>query len=167
MLSFNPKDNTERENYKLMIGTIIPRPIAFVTTKSKDGILNAAPFSYFNIAATDPPMLSVSFQRKSGMQKDSAANILDTKEFVIHIVDAVNVAEINKTAATLSPQENELELTNLELAESTVISVPGIKQAKARFECTLEKAIELGNREETTADLIIGNIEQFHLAEEI
>ena len=167
MLSFDPKNNTGRENYKLMIGTVIPRPIAFVTTKSKDGIINAAPFSYFNIAATDPPMLSVSYQRRNGIPKDSAVNIRETKQFVIHIVDADNVAEMNKTAASLPPDENELERTDFDLVDSVVVDVPGIKQARARFECTLEKAVELGNGMETTADLLIGKIEHFHIAEEI
>lgn len=167
MLIFDPKDNTERENYKLLIGTVIPRPVAFVTSQSKDGIVNAAPFSYFNIAATDPPMLSVSFQRKNGVLKDSAKNIIDTGEFVIHIVDEENVTEVNKTAATLPSDESEIEVTNLKLVASDKVSVPAVRNAKARFECTLEKAIELGPDGKTTADFIIGKIEKFHIAEEI
>lgn len=167
MLSFDPKDNTEKENYKLMIGTVIPRPIAFITSKSKDGIVNAAPFSYFNIAAIDPPMLSVSIQRKNGEQKDTAKNILDTGEFVIHIVDADNVAEINKTAATLPPDESEIDLTDLDVVASQIVQTPAIKQAKARYECSLEKTVELGNGQHITTDLIIGKIERFHIAEEI
>ena len=167
MLSFNPSENTERENYKLMIGTIIPRPIAFITSMSADRIVNAAPFSYFNIAATDPPMLSVSIQRKDGVQKDSARNIMETGEFVIHIVDEDNVAEVNKTAANLASNESEIDVTNLELVDSTIVSVPAVKNAKARFECKLEKAVELGSDGKTTTDLIIGKIEQFHIAEQI
>lgn len=167
MLTIDPKNQTERENYKLLIGSIIPRPIAFVTSRSRDGILNAAPFSYFNIAATDPPVLSIAMQRKDGKMKDSANNIEATNEFVIHIVDEENVREINKTAANRPPEENELELTDFDLAESTVVSVPGIKQAKVRFECTLEKRVELGENGRTTSDLILGKVEQFHLAESI
>jgi len=167
VLSFNPSENTERENYKLLIGTIIPRPIAFVTSMSAEEIVNAAPFSYFNIAATDPPMLSVSIQRKDGVQKDSARNIIETGEFVIHIVDEDNVAEVNKTAANLSPNESEIDVTNLELVDSTIVNVPAVKNAKARFECKLEKAVELGADGKTTTDLIIGKIVQFHIAEQI
>lgn len=167
MLSFNPTDNTERENYKLLIGTIIPRPIAFVTSMSSDKIINAAPFSYFNIAATDPPMLSVSLQRKEGLRKDSARNIIETEEFVVHIIDAENVAEINKTAASIPPEESEIALTQLDLVDSDMVKVPGIKQAKARFECTLEKVVELGHEGRITSDLILCKIERFHIAEEI
>src|SRR5690606_32125747 len=97
MFSINPKDQSERENYKLMIGTIIPRPIAFVTTQSKDGTLNGAPFSYFNIVSSNPPMISVSIQRNNGNTKDTARNIYDTKEFVVHIVDPENVEKVNAT----------------------------------------------------------------------
>ena len=78
---------SETENYKFLIGSIIPRPIAFVTTQSEDGVVNAAPFSYFNIVSSNPPMISVSVQRRNGMMKDTARNATNGKEFVVHIVD--------------------------------------------------------------------------------
>ncbi len=76
MLSIDPASLSERENYKFLIGSIIPRPIAFVTTLSKDGILNGAPFSYFNIVSSNPPMISLSIQRREGQPKDTARNII-------------------------------------------------------------------------------------------
>lgn len=163
MLSIDPSVNTERENYKLLIGSIIPRPIAFVTSLSNAGVLNGAPFSYFNIVSANPPMVSISIQRSGGKQKDTARNILDTKEFVIHIVDEQNVAQINETAASLAPDQSEIELANLSPVPSTVISVPGVKEAKVRMECILEQAIELGGN----TDLIIGRIVRFHIEEAI
>lgn len=163
MLSIDPSVNTERENYKLLIGSIIPRPIAFVTSLSNAGVLNGAPFSYFNIVSANPPMVSISIQRSRGKQKDTARNILDTKEFVIHIVDEQNVAQINETAASLAPDQSEIELANLSPVPSTVISVPGVKEAKVRMECILEQAIELGGN----TDLIIGRIVRFHIEEAI
>ncbi|RDW19033.1 hypothetical protein CWR48_08260 [Oceanobacillus arenosus] len=167
MLSFDPKENTERENYKLLIGSIIPRPIAFVTSVAKDGTVNAAPFSYFNIVSSNPPMLSISTQRKNGKRKDTAQNIIDNQAFVVHIVDVDNVAEINKTAASLPPHISELTVANLTLIDSEAISVPGIKEAKVRFECTLEQAIELGQEDSIGTDLIIGKIIRFHIDEAI
>jgi len=163
LLSIDPSVNTERENYKLLIGSIIPRPIAFVTSLSNAGVLNGAPFSYFNIVSANPPMVSISIQRSGGKQKDTARNILDTKEFVIHIVDEQNVAQINETAASLAPDQSEIELANLSPVPSTVISVPGVKEAKVRMECILEQAIELGGN----TDLIIGRIVRFHIEEAI
>ncbi|MBY0097078.1 flavin reductase family protein [Mesobacillus maritimus] len=163
MLTIDPSSNTERENYKLLIGSIIPRPIAFVTTLSQAGVLNGAPFSYFNIVSANPPMVSMSIQRSGGKQKDTARNILETKEFVIHIVDEDNVDKINETAASLPPEQSEIDLAKLSPVPSTEISVPGVMESKIRMECVLEQAIEVAG----TTDLIIGRIVQFHIDEAI
>ncbi|WP_449619566.1 flavin reductase family protein [Robertmurraya sp. Marseille-Q9965] len=163
MISIDPTSNTERENYKLLIGSIIPRPIAFVTSMSKGGVLNGAPFSYFNIVSSDPPMISVSIGRREGKRKDTSRNILESKEFVVHIVDEDNVAQINQTAASLPPDHSEITLAGLTPIESEQISVPGIKEARIRMECTLEQSLELGNNN----DLIIGKIVRFHISEEL
>lgn len=162
MLSFDPNQQTERENYKLLIGSVIPRPIAFVTTMSSDGVVNAAPFSYFNIVSSDPPLLSVSVQSRAGVLKDTARNAIETNEFVIHVVDESNVMEVNKTAASLPPEESELDLTNLNLISSEAVAVPSIEQTKVRFECRLEQAIELGGTR-----LLIGRVVRFHIDESV
>ena len=167
MLSFDPSMNTERENYKLLIGSIIPRPIAFVTSLGKDGTLNGAPFSYFNIVSSNPPMISLAIQRNGGKQKDTARNILETKEFVVHIVDQDNVEKVNETAASLPPDQSEIERAQLTPVQSTQISVPGIKEAKVRFECTLEHSVELGGEDSTGCDLLIGKVVQFHIDDDI
>ncbi|GIO28723.1 flavin reductase family protein [Ornithinibacillus bavariensis] len=167
MLTFDPKAISERENYKLLIGTIIPRPIAFVTSLAEDGTINGAPFSYFNIVSSNPPMISIALQRKEGRMRDTAKNIRNNREFVVHIVDDENVEAINKTAASLPPNQSELEQANLTLVASQNVSVPGIKEAKVRFECTLEHAVELGEDGNIGVDLIIGKISMFHIDEEI
>jgi len=167
LLSIDPTQNTERENYKFLIGSIIPRPIAFVTTISKDGVLNGAPFSYFNIVSSNPPMISLSIQRISGRQKDTARNIIESKQFVVHIVDEQNVEKINKTAASLPPDQSEIELSNLTPVESTKISVPGVKEAKIRMECSLEHSLELGGLVTPGCDFIIGKVVQFHIENDI
>ncbi|XJZ28656.1 flavin reductase family protein [Bacillota bacterium Lsc_1132] len=167
MRPIDPSKNTERENYKFLIGSIIPRPIAFVTTISKDGVFNGAPFSYFNIVASNPPMISLAIQRTKGRQKDTARNIIESKEFVVHIVDEQNVEKVNKTAATLPPEQSEIELANLTPVESHKISVPGIQEAKIRMECLLEHSLELGSSESPVCDLIIGKVVQFHIENDI
>lgn len=167
LLKFNPKDIAERQNYKFLIGTIVPRPIAFVTSVAEDGTINGAPFSYFNIVSSNPPMLSVSIQRKDGLPKDTARNIKQKGEFVVHIVDEENVEKINLTAASIPPNESEIEKANLTLVESETISVPGVKESKVRFECTLVAAYELGENGEVGTDLIIGKVEQFYIDEKI
>lgn len=166
MISINPQNNSERDNYKLMIGSIIPRPIAFVTTKSKEGVLNGAPFSYFNIVSSNPPMISLSVARSNGNLKDTARHIYDNQQFVVHIVDDQNVERVNATAATLPPSESEVELVGFTPVDSTCIDVPGVKESKIRMECALVQAIPLGE-DEITGDLFIGKIMQFHIDEAI
>jgi flavin reductase (DIM6/NTAB) family NADH-FMN oxidoreductase RutF len=163
LLSIDPASMSEREKYKFLIGSIIPRPIAFVTSVSKDGVLNGAPFSYFNIVSSNPPMISLSIQRSSGRQKDTARNIIGSKEFVVHIVDEQNVEKINITAASLPPDQSEIELATLTPVESSKVSVPGVKEAKIRFECLLEHSLELGGLDTPGCDLIIGKVVQFHI----
>jgi len=167
MRSIDPSKNTETENYKLMIGSVIPRPIAFVTSLAKDGTLNGAPFSYFNIASSKPPMISVAVIRKGTGQKDTARNIIETKEFVVHIVDESIVEKVNNTAASLPPDQSEIELVNFTEVESTKISVPGIKEAKIRMECILEHHLILGDKDAPSSDLIIGRVVHFHFDEDV
>ncbi|MEY8344948.1 flavin reductase family protein [Niallia circulans] len=164
MHSIDPKTISERENYKFLIGSIIPRPIAFVTSLSEEGVLNGAPFSYFNIVSSNPPMISLSIQRSNGKPKDTARNILNKREFVIHIVDEQNVDKINQTSASLAPSESEIELAGLTPIDSSAISVPGIKEAKIRMECVLEHSLELGGTEALPGcDFLIGRVVHYHI----
>lgn len=167
MIKIDPDNNTDRENYKLLIGTIIPRPIAFVTTLNEEGLVNGAPFSYFNIVSSNPPMISLSIQRRNGEMKDTARNIIRDKEFVVHGVDAENVEEVNETAASLPSSQSEISLTKLTLVESDLVKVPGVKESKVRMECRLEKAIPIGEGDKIGADLIIGRILTYHIDESV
>ncbi|MFL1998030.1 flavin reductase family protein [Lysinibacillus irui] len=167
MILIDPKNNSERENYKLLIGSIIPRPIAFVTTKSEQGVINGAPFSYFNIVSSNPPMISLAIQRPNGRLKDTARHIHHQQQFVIHIVDEDNVEQVNETAASLPVTESELARTNFTLVDSQQIAVPGIQEAKIRMECRLVQSVPLMNGEEQTGDLFIGEVVQFHIDEAI
>lgn len=166
MISIDATTNSERDNYKLLIGSIIPRPIAFVTTQSDEGIVNGAPFSYFNIVSSNPPMVSLAIQRPSGGLKDTARNIYSNDQFVVHIVDEENVTKINKTAASLPATESEIGLANLTLVQSDNISVPGVKEAKVRMECRLVQAIPLGG-DGPGSDLFIGEVVHFHIDKKI
>ena len=168
MKMLDPKQLSERDNYKFLIGAIIPRPIAFITTMSKEGVVNGAPFSFFNIVSSNPPMISVSIQRPAGRVKDTARNIIESKQFVVHIVDTDNVEKINETAANLPPEESEIVRAQLTLVNSVKINVPAIKESKIRFECQLEQALELGGDDEHPGcDFIIGKVLAYHIDEEI
>lgn len=166
MHTFEAQSLTARENYKLLIGSIIPRPIAFVTTLNQDASVNAAPFSFFNIVNNQPPMIAIAVQRTGGKRKDTALNIERTGDFVMHITDEDNVQDINETAAPLAYGDSELSRTELSLVTSTTIKTPGIKDAKMRFECKLSQMILLGDALDG-ADLIIGEIVTYHIDESI
>lgn len=168
MQKVDPDQLSERENYKFLTGSIIPRPVAFVTTLSETGVLNAAPFSYFNIVSSNPPMISISIQRQQGSMKDTARNAEAQSAFVVHISDESYVEELNATAQPLPPEESEISLTNLSAVNSEKIRVPGIQEAKIRMECMLEQKITLGETKEgPSCDLLIGRVVQYHIREEL
>ncbi|MGO2108055.1 MAG: flavin reductase family protein, partial [Staphylococcus equorum] len=166
MKQFKADTLSKKQNYKLLSGSIIPRPIAFVTSQDKSGHLNAAPFSFFNIVNSAPPMIMISTVRSEGERKDTSVNIEETEEFVVHITDETIVEEVNKMAAPIERKRNELERTNLTCIDSKLVSVPGIQQAKVRMECKLNRIIPLGDPQEGS-DLIIGEVVMFHIDDDV
>ncbi|WP_436854648.1 flavin reductase family protein [Staphylococcus caeli] len=166
MRMLKPDTLSKQQNYKLLSGGIIPRPIAFVTSQDKSGNLNAAPFSFFNVVCSAPPMIMISVGRSNGQRKDTSLNIEETQCFVVHITDETTVEQINETAAPIHRTQNELDRTNLTCVDSECISVPGIVEAKMRMECRLERIISLGDADEGS-DLIIGQVEMFHIDDAI
>lgn len=167
MASIRPEDMAERDNYKFLIGSIIPRPIAVVTSLSERGILNIAPFSYFNIVTSNPPIVSISIQRKSGEMKDTVRNILALKEAVIHIADEENIEDINQTAANLLATESELTKTTFTTKASDIVKVPQINEIKIKMEVSLYEHVEIKNKTQVSADLLLLKIEKYHILDEI
>ena len=167
MKEIRPEVLSQKENYKLLIGSIIPRPIALVTTESDDNVLNIAPFSFFNVVSSDPPILSVAVQRVNGEMKDTARNIIQNKEAVVHIVDTDNVGDANQTAALLSHEESELERTNFETVDSVEVSVKGLKQSKVRFEAVLYDDIVIEKDGQPISDLLLLEVKYYHFDERI
>lgn len=167
MKSIKPEELTERDNYKFLIGSVIPRPIAVVTSLSDEGVLNIAPFSYFNIVTSNPPILSVSIQRKSGMMKDTTRNILALQEAVIHIADEENIVDINQTAANLEASESELELTRFTTSPSKQVQVPQINEMKIKMEVSLFEHVPITVDGQTNTDLLLLKVEQYHIEDEL
>ena len=168
MKAINPMELTEQENYFFLTASVIPRPVAFTTTLSNKGVLNGAPFSYFNIVAADPPLLSISVQRSGGEMKDTARNALEQGEFVVHITDESYIEKINETSIAFPPSRSEVEHSGLTPVESTEIKTPGVKEASIRMECVVERIIPLGGRESAPAcDLIIGKVVKYHIRETV
>ena len=163
----DPKDLTQRENYKLLIGSIIPRPVAVVSTQSADGIVNIAPFSFFNIVSSEPVILSLAIQRKEGELKDTARNLLATKEAVVHILDQTNVQEANKTAALLPADQSELTVSGFTTTASKTIAVPGLNEASVRLETILHQHVPIKKDQQTTADLLLLEVVGYQIAEHV
>ncbi|WP_306301375.1 flavin reductase family protein [Thalassobacillus sp. C254] len=145
-MNIDAKNLSRKENYKLLISSILPRPIAFITTEGKDGTINAAPFSFFNVITAEPPLVGVSVGRKpDGSFKDTARNILEANnQFVIHIVDETLIEQVNQSAANYPANVSEVEETGLTLIKSEKVTVPVIKEAKVALECTSISIWNLG-----------------------
>jgi flavin reductase (DIM6/NTAB) family NADH-FMN oxidoreductase RutF len=161
-----PNDLSETEIYKLLIGLVAPRPIALVTTLSEGGVVNGAPFSFYNVVCTDPPMLAIAVSRKEGgAYKDTARNIRRTGEFVVHVAEERLIEQINHTSCAYPSHISEVERAGLHTLPSRTIDVPLIEECKAAMECKLHQILELGNGPDT--DLIIGQVVQFHIEDSI
>ncbi len=166
MTVINAGELSKKENYRMLTSIVTPRPIAFISSLSGDGILNAAPFSYFNIVSADPPLISVSVGRKDGKQKDTAVNILETKEFVVHVTDEDNVKEVNETSAGLPPEQSEVDKAGLTPLVSSTVAVPSIKESTVRLECRLEHH-QVFDGEDSSTDLIIGRILSYSIEDNL
>lgn len=150
MFHYQAEQLDKKQQYKFVSGSVIPRPIAWVTSLSKDGsVVNAAPFSFFSAASNELPLLTVAILRKDGVIKDTARNILDQKEAVIHIVDQAVVEEMNQTSAPLPPDQSELDQTQLTLVDSFSVKVPSIAEAKIRFEGVLHQYVPIKDEHDT------------------
>lgn len=167
MFSFSNEDLTTKEKNKIMIGTVVPRPIALVSTESAEGVVNVAPFSYFNIVTYKPPMLSIAVQRLNGELKDTARNIMSGKEAVVHVVDMSNVELANITAANFAPEDSELNYADFTSVKSTSVRPPGLKEAKVRFETSLYDSHVIYDGDEPTTDILFLKIEHYHLDDSI
>ena len=139
---------TPYQRYKLMASLIVPRPIALVTTLGPGGVLNAAPFSMFNMVGEDPPLVMISVNRHNqhGRLKDTAANILARGEFVVHLPDEGIAEQMHACAETHPPDVSEVELVGFTAALSESIAVPRIAEAPVAFECVLHEHLENDSR---------------------
>lgn len=169
MLFYSAKELTAKQHYKFLTGSIIPRPIAWITTINQEtNIVNAAPFSYFNVVAKDLPLVSLSINRNNQKIKDTARNLLQQKEGVIHLVNDKVLAEMNQTSASLPADESELAKMSLTLVDSQEVTVPAISDAPIRFEVRLHQHIPVKDHNDTIiSDLFILEVLNYHFEENL
>ncbi|EXJ23513.1 Nitrilotriacetate monooxygenase component B [Alkalibacterium sp. AK22] len=169
MHHFKTSELSNKQQYKLLTGSVIPRPIAWITTLNEEaGIVNAAPFSFFSVASNQIPLLTVSILRSEGNPKDTAVNLLKQKQAVVHIVNRALAEDMNETSAPLKPEESEINRTKLSLVDSSSVSVPAIKESLIRFETTLYQHIPIKNAEgEIVTDHFLLNVTDVHLDDSV
>lgn len=167
-MEINPEKLVWRDAYKLLVGSILPRPIAFVTTMDENGIINAAPFSFFTAICADPMLICFSpmIRGTDGMKKDTLANIEATKQFVINIVSEDFIEQMNICAGEFSSETDELEIAGLNKTESKRVNVPRVKESKVHLECKLEQVLHFGEQK-GAGSLVIGKVIHVHVADEL
>jgi flavin reductase (DIM6/NTAB) family NADH-FMN oxidoreductase RutF len=158
-LSWNFADLEPRQRYKLLCGLVVPRPIALVSTLSPAGIVNAAPFSFFNVFSENPALVVLGLQHNAdGSPKDTTRNIQLTGEFVVNLVDEAIAGDMNITAIDFLPGESEPAVAGMELAPSTLEKPPRLAAAPAAFECRRCVGMAFGPQRE----LLIGEVLAAH-----
>ena len=148
-----------QNRYKILASTVTPRPIAWVTTLSGSGVINAAPYSFFNAMGHEPPTLAIGMLAGSGRFKDSAANILETGEFVVNLVAEKNAEAMNVTCIDAPPDVDELALAGLTPAASHAVRPPRIAEAPVSFECRTLASLVTGPRQ----TVVIGRVICAHI----
>ena len=165
----DPQKSSLKDIYKLMSASIVPRPIAFVSTISKSGVPNLAPFSYFTGLTSQPPTLCISIARKGpqALKKDTLVNIEETGEFVVNTVSEFFVEKMAVTGQDFPADVNEFSEAGLTEEKSTIVQAPRVKESLISLECKLHQIVQIGPAQPGAGFLVIGEIVLFHIADEI
>jgi flavin reductase (DIM6/NTAB) family NADH-FMN oxidoreductase RutF len=168
-MQIDPDKISVRENYKLMIGSILPRPIAFVSTISPTGILNLAPYSFFTGITSNPPTIGFAPARKSpvGDKKDTLSNIEATKEFVVNIVTEDIAEQMNETSTNFPAEIDEFKVVGLTPVSSHIVKPPRVAESPINMECRLHDIVYIGKEEPGGGALVIGKIILFHIQDDL
>lgn len=162
-MEFDLTGEHSKYSYKLLAGLVVPRPIAWVTTLDETGIVNAAPFSFFNVLGTRPPIVGFApGDRAPGIPKDTARNIRRTGEFVVNLVDESTAGPMNMTSAEIPAGESEISLAGLNTTESLSVGPPRISEAPVAIECKEWATMEIGRNR-----LVIGLVQRLFVRDGI
>ncbi|MBR0775028.1 flavin reductase family protein [Bradyrhizobium diazoefficiens] len=163
-MDYAASDLTPRERYKVLTSFVLPRPIAWVTSVGPTGVVNAAPFSFFNAFCEDPPLCMFAANRKpNGQDKDTFLNIQRTGEFVVNLTDEPLARAMHESSGDFPPEIGEPDYLGLKLAPSTKIAVPRLADTPWAMECRLWKMIDVNDDRR----LIMGEGIHFHIRDEL
>jgi flavin reductase (DIM6/NTAB) family NADH-FMN oxidoreductase RutF len=163
-MELDPRTTPPDIAYKLLIGCVVPRPIAWVSTVSADGVHNLAPFSFFMGVCQDPPTIAFSSGPRPEGGKDTARNALASGEFVINVVDDPLAEAMNLTSGEYPPEVDEFALTGLTAAPGVIVKAPRVLEAPINLECRVVRSIPVGRGPNT---LVLGEIVYFHIRDEV
>ena len=168
-MKFDPSKISFTEVHKLMIGSIVPRPIAFVSTLSKNGKNNIAPFSYFNGVCSRPPTIMFAPARRGwdGKEKDTLINIRDNNQFVINIVSESFAEQMVMCSTDFDSDVDEFEISGLNPVPSNKVSPPRLLESKINYECELNQIVEIGEGDAGSGFIVIGTIVLFHIDDDV
>jgi flavin reductase (DIM6/NTAB) family NADH-FMN oxidoreductase RutF len=157
-----PQSLSPSAMYRFMIGIVVPRPIAFVSTVGKGGALNVAPFSYFNAITNRPPLIGISVTQRAGEPKDTLRNIQETGDFVVNVVNESMLERVVQASGDWPRGVDEFQLTGFTPVKSDLVQSPRVAESPASLECRLFRVIELGDSYFT-----VGEIVRVHVADEV
>ncbi len=168
MLTIDPAQHSTNDIYKLMVGSIVPRPIALVSTVDEADVRNLAPFSYFTACSSNPPVVvfcPINRPQPHGA-KDTLRNIIATREFVVNIVSEEFAGGMNATAAQVPPQVDEFELSGLTSIPSDLIKPPRVAESHIHMECRLLQLVQVSDQP-GGGSLVLGEVLRFHVREDL
>lgn len=154
----------EKSAHRLLKGSVVPRPIAWISTVGENGVTNVAPFSCFTFVATQPPMIAVSIAPRKGQKKDTLRNIEYTGDFVVNVVTENHALAVNATSAEYPADVSEFEKTGLTAMAGEMVKSPRIAGCPIQLECRLEQIIALG---ESNHSLVIARVLMFHIEDRL
>ena len=166
MMTIDPASEKPADIYKLMIGAIVPRPIAFVASMSAAGVRNLAPFSFFTATSANPPVICFAPMVRSsdGSRKDTLRNIEETQEFVVNVVSEEIAERMNACSPEFPPEVDEFEVSGLTPVASDLIQVPRVAESKIAMECRLFRIVEVSDKP-MGGSLVLGQVVRFHVAD--
>ena len=148
--------------YKLLVGGITPRPIAWISTRSDQGVDNIAPYSFFSVASVNPPILSYTqVNPQAGSDKDTLTNLLATKECVVHIVNTETMQKMNRSCAGLPPDQSEFEFADIASEPSQRVAPLSVSDSPVRYECRLREVIRMGDQPGTGSLVLLDVVSVF------
>jgi flavin reductase (DIM6/NTAB) family NADH-FMN oxidoreductase RutF len=172
MTTLNPSEQSPQDIYKLLVGAVVPRPIAFVSSMDAEGVRNLAPFSFFTVASANPPIVCfcpmVRGVTNTGLQstKDTLRNIIATREFVVNIVSEEFAAQMNACSAELSPEVDEFLVSGLTPLASELVRPPRVAESHVQMECRLQQVVHVSTKP-LGGSLIMGEVLRFHVSESL